>query len=527
MANASGESSGYYEQKQDVSESYYGADGPQLVPGSRCNDSLFQRSGHVEDDDDDVYRSISGVSMRGDEDSTSAFVQGDCPYGGSMNFGLPQQASAGAYQVHGDTPMFSDSKLGSSAQSQYQYGESYGDGIVRSLDFGMPQQHQPLRDSPLEMFPEQSRMVHDQKFPIQMAQAPNLTMKTLGIQVSGQEAQFRKRAGNNMFWNDEQDDESSSPDYGHQSMDMADMADDGWGKEASQWSFFPLPECYRKDSTYQSIVSGCETVDAVERALMVLGKGNNSVNFSRGNCSQFSGHFFERAKCCEFVVNTYKGVQDTREQIWVECRNLDSSLSSKQAFAVFIKEMVATLTQWGIIKGLVHREFVAYTALQDESGAQDNSSPTDDEEVRGVIQERVRGLKQAVFLGEQREFSEEILFLAEQHPRLVAENPELAPVLTDLLGNHAKTDVYMSRTILRVMRALMAYNRFEEGLKKANSDPIKMLLQISKKTENLAWQGELFNTVLELQKIGFTCNGKRANAEYRRIEARVGGPSLQ
>jgi len=289
------------------------------------------------------------------------------------------------------------------------------------------------------------------------------------------------------------------------------------------------PEFFRLDSTYEcSTDSIPQTMAAVEDSLNDIAasqRGERYLSYTQVTPSQFEGQFCQEARLCDFMITTWTEGQN---QIMLEFKNLSSGLDCKLSYDALKRELVTSLKTRKILNELYDNTFEPLAEMYfDGDDFEPISQAPDAGELKAIIQDRVQELGSANFVAKQRELTAEILCIAETHPELVAETPQLGGILAGMLKKNARSDIQMSRTINRLMRALLAYRRFDEGIKGASDstgkriDVVKTLIQTAALTKDDAWASDLFNTILALQRIGMAVEGRRANDAYGRIQERA------
>lgn len=438
-----------------------------------------------------VYTSYAGESQPCEEDDDKYRSLGT-DFGAPMDFGAPTQL-----------------------------GESYHGGYTRAA-VGVASAYSPLGSTgmnfggPIETAPMLSASKGASLLGISMAQAPSFNDK------------FQKRLNQDDFWREEESDDVSSE--GGMTMEEEEPAYTAGGIPA-------LPSHYRRDSTFRSTLSGMQTVENIKRSLQAIRKTKKGValNF-RVNGSQIEGEFSTTTAICEFVINTYSSKvtddcigSDGGEQIWVEIKHLTSGFQCMQAFGTLFHDVLTTLMQWGAVKELVDPTFHSFAVMmQDTTGTVGSGKPgndfvgASDEDLLAVVKDRIRELKGSLDLTTQRQLTEEIMFIAESHSRLVVESSGIATILASLLRKNAKEDLQLSKTVLRLVRTLLAYKCFADELKALPTKKSlpKALLEAADSTENVAWQSDLVSTLKALEKVGIKVKSKKRQT-YFRIQTRV------
>lgn len=285
------------------------------------------------------------------------------------------------------------------------------------------------------------------------------------------------------------------------------------------------PEFYRRDSTFECTTESVpQTMAAIGESLRIVASSQKlrHLTYTQVTCSQFEGQFCQDARLCEFMITIWTEGQN---QIMVELRNLSSGLDCKLSYDTFKRELVTSLKTRKILNELFDTTFEPLAEIHFGDEYEPISQTPDERELRALIQDRVHELHQANFLGKQRELSAEIMCIAKTQlgAQLVAEAPELAGILAGILKKNARSDIQMSRTILSLMRTLLAYRRFDDVTDSSGKrvDVVKTLIQTADSTEDNAWATDLFDTILALQQSGMEVSGKRAKGAYTRIKARA------
>lgn len=388
--------------------------------------------------------------------------------------------------------------------------EEYGDEVYRSVtaiapsvDFGNPlapmgaQRWEPM-DLPFGLqFNDNSAFQKGHKFELVMAQ-PNNAMPTGRIAHSD----FLK-------------DEMSSDDEELYESEMMVEEDD-----CVDMGTLPLPEHYKRDSTFVSTTSADETANGVE-ALMtrIL---HDKVQYTRDAHSTFEGTFFMGSSACEFAVNVYEGsVGAGAQETWIEFVNYSTGSGGHQAFSEFFRIVTDELRTTGIISGLVDETYFPLAGLETsetESDDEEEDSNVSEDAVKCVIQERVDALNRCNFAGAQKELLSELSDLVESYPSAVAAAKNAAPTLAKLLKKNATSDYQICRVALKLVRTLLSDEFFTSQL---NEKLPKALIRTATKVKSMVWKNDLALTVAALESSGIFCKGRPVRKQNREIRRRL------
>lgn len=377
--------------------------------------------------------------------------------------------------------------------------------IAPSVDFGNPHASMGARrwepmDPPMTklQFNDNRAFQKGDKFELVMAQ-PNNSMHTGRIAHSD----FLK-------------DEMSSDDEELYESEMMAEEDD-----CVDMRTLPLPEHYKRDSTFVSTTSADETANDVE-ALMtrIL---HDKVQYTRDAQSMFEGTFFMGSSACEFAVNVYEGsVGAGAQETWIEFVNYSTGSGGHQAFSEFFRIVTDELRTTGIISGLVDETYFPLAGLETsetESDDEEEDSNVSENAVKCVIQERVDALNRCNFAGAQKELLSELSYLVESYPSAVAAAKNAAPTLAKLLKKNATSDYQICRVALKLVRTLLSDEFFASQL---NEKLPKALIRTATKVKNMVWKNDLALTVAALESSGIVCKGRPVrNEQNREIRRRL------
>lgn len=284
----------------------------------------------------------------------------------------------------------------------------------------------------------------------------------------------------------------------------------------------PLPENYKRNSTFVSTTSAIDTLTEVELVLKDL---PDKVQYTRDTqYSKFEGNFFLGVRPCEFVVNIYAGsIGAGVQQTWVGFVNHSTGTDSHQAFSEFFRIVTEKLREKGIVSGLVDKTYFPLTGLETTPAGSDDGEDdanVSEDAMKRVIQERIDALKRCNFAGSQRELLSELSYLEEGYPDTVAAAKDSAPTLAKLLKKNATSDYQLCRVALQLVRTLLNNRIFASQL----DDKLpKALIRTTLEVKSKIWQDDLVRTVIALEKAGIVCKARKLvrNEQYRQIRNRL------
>lgn len=380
---------------------------------------------------------------------------------------------------------------------------------IGTLDFGNPMQNQRWEPKQLDFGIQQfdpRAFQKGGKYEIAMAQ-PNSYEKQIQFPTGSQDPDFYKE--------EMSDDEEQYEGEMQTEEDMVVM-------DKYNISTQPLPENYKRNSTFVSTASAIDTLNEVELVLKDL---PDKVQYTRdAQCSKFEGNFYSGVRPCEFVVDIYAGSIGTGvQETWVGFVNHSTGTDSHQAFSEFLQIVTEKLQEKGIVSGLVDKTYFPLTGLETtpmgSDDVEDDANVSEDA-MKRVIQERINALNQCNFAGAQKELLNELSYLEEGYPETVAAAKDAAPTLAKLLKKNATSDYQLCRVALQLVRTLLDNRIFASQL----DDKLpKALIKSTLKVTSKIWQDDLVRTVIALEKAGIVCKARKLvrDEQYRQIRNRL------